>query len=270
MPSRGSCSTSATWMLSTLALRRRWYRRLFVASVASVLLGAPAAYAQNAGNGFLFQQPNGSVTISGGYAHANAGSDLFDFTTNELTLSKSDFSGPIVGLDVAFRVAPRVDVVLGTAYSSTSTPSSYRKYVDQNNAEIRQTTNFSRLPLMLSARAYLADRGRTIGQFAWVPSRFAPYVGVGGGAVYYKFNQKGDFVDFQNNNSVFASEFASSGWAPAVQGFAGADFSLSPRIALTGEAKYIWAKGSLNQSFSGFNKIDLSGISATLGLTIRY
>ena len=243
---------------------------LAAAFPVSLVLSPQQAAAQDAGSGFLFQQPSGSFTLSGGYAHANAGSDLFAFTTQQFTLNRSDFSGPMLGADVAFTVAPRFDVVLSASYNSSSSPSHYRKFVDQSNREITQTTQFRRIPVMLSGRAYLTPQGRSIGKFAWVPSRFAPYVGVGAGAIQYTFEQKGDFVDYQNLNAVFSGDFKSSGWSPAAQGLVGANLSLSPRLALNGEAKYIWAKGSLNQSFSGFNKLDLSGFATTLGLTIRY
>ena len=238
---------------------------------AAALVGGitSAAGAQGSGNGFLFEQPAGSFTLSGGYAHANAGSDIFSFTTDQLSVDKSDFSGLTVGADLAIRVAPRFDVVLGTSYSGTSTPSNYRNLVDQNNQEITQTTDFRRVPVMVSLKAYLTDRGRSVGRFAWVPSRFAPYVGVGGGGMWYKFRQHGDFVD-SNTNNVFTSDLVSSNWAPAVQGLAGIDFTLTPHLALTGEAKYIWAHGKLSDSFSGFDNIDLSGLSTTLGLTFRY
>ena len=250
---------------------RLWSFRVMVAAVlASLTLGVPQAHAQGSGNGFLFQQPVGSFTINGGYSHATAGGDLFSFVNNELTLNKGDFSGPTIGADVSISVAPRLDVMLGTSYSGTSTPSTYRNFVDQNNAEIRQVTDLRRVPVMVSLKAYLTPQGTSVGRFAWVPARFAPYVGVGGGAMWYRFSQHGDFVDFQNNNNVFTSEFTSSQWAPAAQGMAGVDFNLSPRIALTGEARYIYAKGNLDQSFSGFNKIDLSGLSTTVGLTFRY
>ena len=245
------------------------------AAAACAILALAAAVAtplaaQGSGNGFLFQQPAGSITIQGGYAHAMAGGDLFSFVTNELTLKKGDFSGALIGVDLAYKVAPQLDLALSTSYAGTSTPSSYRDFVDQNNAEITQVTDFRRVPVMLSVRAYLTPQGRSVGRFAWVPSRFAPYVGVGGGAMWYKFSQHGDFVDFQDNNSVFTSELTSSGWTPAAQGLAGVDFNVSPHVAITGEAKYIYAKSSLSQSFSGFDKIDLSGISATVGLTYRY
>ncbi len=248
--------------------RRSIYRALTVAALAGIV--APVARGQDTGSGFLFQQPMGSFTIRGGYSHATAGGDLFSFVTNTLTLSKGDFSGPTLGADLALRVAPRLDLVLGTSYSGTSTASNYRHLVDQNNAEIRQVTDMRRVPLMVSLKGYLTSRGRSVGRFAWVPARFAPYVGVGAGAMWYRFNQHGDFVDYQNNNSVFTSDLTSSRWTPAAQAMAGIDFTLTPRMALTGEAKYIYAKGTLDQSFTGFNSIDLSGLSTTIGLTFRY
>jgi opacity protein-like surface antigen len=241
-----------------------------VAALALAGTAAASAGAQSAGNGFLFEQPTGSLTLRGGYAHANANSDIFSFSTDELTLDKSDFSGPIFGADISFRVAPRIDIVLGTSYAGTSTQSSYRDLVDENSAEITQTTDFRRVPVMASVRAYLTSRGRSVGRFAWVPTRFAPYVGVGGGAMWYEFSQHGEFVDHDDGNHIFTSEFSSSQWTPAAQGMVGLDFSITPRIALTGEAKYIWAKGTLDDTFTGFDKIDLSGLSTTIGLTYRY
>lgn len=252
--------------------RAAWRATAAVTTVAISLsaVAAPPAQAQSSGNGFLFQQPTGSFTIRGGLSHPTAGGDLFSFVTDQLTLNKSDFSGPTIGADVAFSVAPRLDITLGTSYSGTSSNSSYRKLVDQNNAEITQVTDFRRVPVMLSLKAYLTPQGRSIGRFAWVPARLAPYVGIGGGAMWYQFKQTGSFVDFQNNNNVFDSELASSRWTPAAQGMAGLDLTLTPRVALTGEARYIWAQGSPNQSFAGFRTIDLSGLSATAGLTFRY
>lgn len=227
------------------------------------------AAAQAVGDGFLLQRPIGSITVRGGYAHANASSDLFDFVTNQLTLNRGDFSSPTGQVDLAFRIAPRVDIDFGAGLARSSSPSEYRALIDQNNQPIQQTTSFERVPLTADLRFFLTSPGRTIGRFAWVPSRFVPYVGVGGGMVGYEFKQSGDFVD-PNTNDVFNSELSSSGWAPEAHGVIGADYTLSPRFALTGEAKYLWAKGSLDNDFSGFDKIDLSGFTTTLGLKVRF
>jgi hypothetical protein len=87
--------------------------------------------------------------------------------------------------------------------------------------------------------------------------------------MWYRFRQNGDFVDYQNNE-IFASNVEESGWAPALQAFAGVDFSVSPRLVVTGESSYVWSSGNLDAVlFDDFDNIDLSGFSATIGLSLR-
>jgi len=54
-----------------------------------------------------------------------------------------------------------------------------------------------------------------------------------------------------------------------LQGLAGIDVSLTQSLVLTGEARYTWAKGPLGSDYVGFNRIDLSGVAVTTGLSIR-
>jgi opacity protein-like surface antigen len=209
------------------------------------------------------------VTLRGGFAHANAGSDIFSFTTNQLTVDRGDFSGFIVGADLGLRIAPRFDIVLGASYAGTSTPSEFRDFVDQANLPIEQTTTFQRVPVTASVKAYLTPPGRAVGHFAWIPARFAPYIGGGGGAVWYRFRQRGDFVDFQTND-IFRDSFTSSGWAPEAHAMAGVDVSLGTRFLLVGEGRYTWARAKLGDDFSGFDRIDLSGFAVTAGVGVRF
>ena len=60
-----------------------------------------------------------------------------------------------------------------------------------------------------------------------------------------------------------------SGWGPALQGMGGVDVTLSSRIALTGDARYLWSRATPGESYEGYDEIDLSGVSVTLGLTFR-
>jgi len=236
---------------------------LAIASLAS------AARAQDMGNGFLFGAPSGSFAIRGGWAVARAGSDLFAFTTDRLTLSRGDFSSPSGDLDLAFNVNPQTQIVVAMSAAIKSKRSEFRHFIDNNDLPIEQTTNFVRVPLTIGVKRYLTATGRSIGKFAWIPSRFAPYVGTGGGVMYYRFRQSGDFVDF-NTLDVFASQYESDGWAATMHVQTGLDYSLSPRFALTGEARYVWAKAPLSQDFSGFQNLDLSGFSTSVGVAIRY
>jgi hypothetical protein len=237
---------------------------------AALLLSGSVAGAQaSSGDGFLFREPVASLTLRGGFDRASAGSDLFSFVTDQLTLSRGDFSALSLGADLSFHVTPRVDLALGASYAGTTTASEFRDFVDQDDLPIEQQTTLRRVPITATVKAYLAPRGRSIGRFAWVPARYAPYVGVGGGAMWSRFRQEGDFVDFQTNG-VFRDLLTSSQWTPTAHGVAGIDYSLSPRFALTGEGRYSWAKADLSDDFADFDPIDLSGVSATVGLSVRF
>ena len=238
-------------------------------ALVAVFFTANPVQAQSSGDGFLFKPPSGTVTFRGGFDRASAGSDVFAFAVNQLTLSTRDFSGLTFAGDFGFRVTPRVEVVAGFSTSRSNAPSEFRNWVDNNRLPIEQATVFQRVPVTASVKVYLTEPGRTIGNFAWIPARYSPYVGGGGGAMWYRFQQNGDFIDL-NTLRVFTDTFDSNGWTPTAQAFAGTDVSLSPHFAVTGELRYQWANASLSRDFSGFKSIDLSGLSATAGVSIRY
>jgi hypothetical protein len=237
--------------------------------IGIALAAPPAVRAQHSGDGFLFTEPRASLTLRGGFAAPREGSDIFSYSTREYTLGRDDFDGPALGLDLALRLSSRLDLVLGTAYAGTSARSEYRDFLGDDDLPIEQTTIFRRVPVTASIKAYLMPRGRSIGRFAWIPPKWAPDVGAGGGAVWYRFGQRGEFVNFETKDIV-RDELVSSGWVPTVHALAGFDISLTPRFALTTEGRYSWAKATLSDDFQGFQKIDLAGLSTTLGIQLRF
>lgn len=247
-------------------LRSRDVQALLLAAV----LVAPAVEAQS-GKGFLFRQPRAVVTLFGGFALPNAGSELFDFTTDELTLDRSDFSGADFGGDIAFRMGRQFDVVFAASSSSSRERSEFRDWVDGDDQPIEQVTKFQRVPLSLSLRFHPLERGRQVGSFAWIPARFDPWLGAGVGRMKYSFRQAGDFIDFEDpdNPVVFTDDYRSEGWANLLQASGGAGWTLSPRMQLTGELRYIHSSAELGGDFVGFDRLDLSGLATTLGLSFR-
>lgn len=227
------------------------------------------AEAQNGGDGFLFHQPAGSLALRVGVSNATAGGDLFAFVTNELTLSRGDFSAPLFAIDLGFWNSPRGELSLGVTVTGTRTRSEFRDWLDQNNLPIEQTTTLRREALTMSAKWYLAPRGRSIGRLAWVPSRYAPYVGAGVGRMWYRFRQAGDFVDFTDNH-VFNDTFQSKGWTWTGHAMAGVDIAISAPLFVTAEARYTRAAANLGRDFVGFDRIDLSGLTVTAGLAARF
>ena len=245
-------------------------RPILLALSAAVLLvgGATSSFAQSSGDGYLFHRPDVTLSVRGGYSRAAASSDVFDEVTRNLTLDRGDFSGLAVGGDLAVPIANRVDLVLAGGYSRSNHKSEFRDFVDNNDLPIEQTTTFERIPITANLRINLSEPGRSIGSLAWIPSRVVPYVGAGVGAMHYGFRQKGDFVDF-NTNAVFPSTLESSGWAFVGQAMAGVDYNFTSKLGLSLDARYLHAKGELDSSFKGYDRIDLSGLTATVGLSVR-
>lgn len=239
------------------------------ALILAVLLSPSAVVAQDMGRGFFFREPAVTWSVRAGYGIASASSDIFSFTSSQLTLDKKDFSGVNVGSDLDFRLTSRLALGLGIWYEGRNSPSEYRDFVDNNDLPIEQTTKFQRMPVTLGLKFYLVPRGRSIGHFAWIPAKVAPYIGAGGGAMWYRFKQDGDFID-QSSMDVFHDTFQSSGWTPEAHAMAGVDVSLTPRLALTGEGRYTYARANMEEDFVGFDKIDLSGFAITAGLAIRF
>ena len=72
--------------------------------------------------------------------------------------------------------------------------------------------------------------------------------------------------------NVFNDRLSSKGWAFTMSAGAGAQWSVNQRFLLTGEARYLHAAGdgdSPEGEFSGY-KVDLSGVSTLIGITVRF
>jgi hypothetical protein len=252
----------------------------FVPLTLAGLLVAPAgANAQSGGEGFLFREPVLTVSVRGGYALARAGSDIFDFVTSQLTLDKSDFSGVAFGGGLGIRVTSQLDLSVELNYMRAGDRSrvagGYWEFIGQDSFPVQQITTLTRLPITASLRYYLVPRGRKIGNFAWVPSKWSPFVGVGAGAMRYEFTQSGDFIDFNDQVGpdefgIFTAVLESAEWIPTAHVFGGAEWMVSRRAALIGEIRYILGSAELDLDFADFDPIDLSGMQATVGMSFRY
>jgi hypothetical protein len=242
------------------------FTRLSLGAAFALAAAVPAG--AQSGNGFLFHRPDASITLRLGYGYANANSDLFKQVTEDLTLNKRDFSGLTAGAEFAVPVSSRFEISVDAAYLRSSKGSEFRHFIDNNDLPIEQTTSFERVPVTGNLRFYLTPPGRSVGKLAWIPAKVVPWVSAGGGTMWYRFRQEGDFVDF-NNSNVYASYYESTAWSPMVQASGGVDVSLTSLIAFRTSIQSVWSKAPLTRDFQGFDKLDLSGVNATLGLSFR-
>ena len=68
--------------------------------------------------------------MRGSWLFARAGSDLFDFVQQQLTVDKKDFNTPMIGIDGAITLTPRLDVAFGAEFGQAKKDSEYRDFVD--------------------------------------------------------------------------------------------------------------------------------------------
>ena len=220
---------------------------------------------------FLFGRPDGSLALRGSWIFARAGSDLFEFVERQLTIEEGRFDRAGFAVDYGMAFSPRAEVVIGVETNRASVPSEYRDLVDNNRQPIEQTTSLTELNLTGNVRFALLPRGREIGRFAWVPRAVVPYVGAGGGMLWYRFQQDGDFVDaLDPRRVIFTDVFRAQGWTPSAQLFGGVDVRLHGRWFLTLDGRYLWAAGDLGEDFEGFDPIDLAGFRAGAGINILF
>jgi hypothetical protein len=232
--------------------------------LALLAIATPCS-AQNAD--FLFGKPHGTVAIRSGRMMARAGSDLFTFVQDQLTVDRKDFNAPAIGFDLDVAVTPRVTAVAGFDFSRSRANSEYRNLVDNDRLPINQTTELRETNVSGSVKLALTSRGREVSQHAWIPAMFTPYVGAGAGLMHNTFRQYGDFVDF-TDSSVFNHTYNSDSWSPSAHVFGGVDIKGWKRVYFTGEARYLWSHADLGPDFKGFKPIDLAGFRVTGG--VRY
>jgi hypothetical protein len=249
--------------------------RLFTLVACMLLSAATAATAQdqNAPSrpapDFLFGRPHGSIGVRGAWLFASANSDLYEFVQTHLTVDKKDWNAPMIGIDASWAVTSRIEIGFGLELSQAHTASEYRDFVDNQLLPINQETTLKERNIYGSVRFSLVPNGRSISRYAWVPRGFTPYVGAGAGALWYRFEQNGDFVDFANLD-IFTDYFSSAGYAPSAHVFGGSDIQLYRILFLTVEGRYVWANATLDNDFIDFDPIDLGGFRLSTGINVRF
>ena len=229
-----------------------------------------AVLGQDFSDDFLFHAPKATVSFNLGYGVPGAGSDLFDEVTDIFFLGKDDFRAPVVGGGLSIFLNDRVDLAFEFSFAKSSTWSEYVDWVDDQDLPIEQETSFTRVPVTVSFRYFLMDRGRSIGNLSWISTKWAPYIGVGGGRMFYEFEQIGDFVDFVDY-SIFGGSLLSNGWAWVGHVFGGVQWAVSPQWVVTAEGRYSTANADLDRpDYGGYDPIDLSGFQGTVGFGIRF
>lgn len=226
-------------------------------TIAAVILIFSANDANAQGN----WQPGdfGSVRFSLGIFSPQGDSQYWDETFDAFTGQPSDFEDVVFGVDYMWRTSRHAGLLFGGSYYDGATTQAYRDWVDANGADITHRTS-----LMLSdlTAAYVWRFGR---------GGASPYIGGGGGLLWWRLREEGYFIDFSDAELpvVFAS-YRAEGTTWELFALAGFDIPLGRQWSFFFEGRYRWSEAELNEDFSGFGTIDLSGLQLAGGFSWNF
>jgi hypothetical protein len=193
-------------------------------------------------------------------------SNLFDdvsdlYLHNGERIGKGDWTGFAGGFEYNFVPTRNVEVGVHLDGYSRTLDTVYREFDRPGGREIEQTLKLTIVPVGATVRFVPTSRR----------ARIAPYVAVGADLFIWKYEEAGDFIDFFDPDFPISSDaFASEGVTGGFHVAAGVRIPLNPDFSIVGEAKYQYAKRTnMGDDFSN-NDIDLSGVSATVGIHLRF
>jgi opacity protein-like surface antigen len=206
------------------------------------------------------------LRIGGFFPHGE--SDLFA-DVNELYspvgelrgVKPNDFDGVYGGAEYSFNVAERVEMGISIDGYSNSNSTVYKEFTRPNGDEIHQELKLSLIPVGVSLRFLPLDRFATV----------QPYVTVGADAIFYQYEEFGDFIDFFSDNlDISPDSFESDGIAFGGHAAAGVRIPLGHDFAITAEGRYQFAQKKHMDDDFNLNHLDLNGASATIGIRLRF
>ena len=192
---------------------------------------------------------------------------LFQDVCELYAVDANAFDGVYGGIEYEHVIMKNVEASVHLDGYSKTVDTFYRDYERPGNGgDIFQTLRLRTAPLGVSLRFVPTSKR----------AKLAPFVGGGIDAVFYQYEEFGDFIDFFDpDNPIYADHFIDDGVAFGMHAFGGVRVYVNRDFAIVGEARYMWSATDMSDDFaptgSGFvNRIDLSGWTWTVGVHVRF
>jgi len=179
---------------------------------------------------------------------------------NEFNGRASDLADASFGADWLYDFGPNVAFILSGDYFEGKSDMSYRDFTDAQGREIVHTTTLDVAPVTAGILVRVAPPDLPV----------QPYVGAGAGMYFWRLEETGDFIDFNNNNQIFTDSFRDSGSAFGYYGLVGIEVPISRNFSVFGQARWDKSSDDLSGDFAGLGKLDLSGRRVEGGLSWRF
>lgn len=189
-----------------------------------------------------------------------AKSILFDDSITLYEVEKKDFAGVFGGIEFTKNLASNVELGLSVEGYGRELPTNYREFTRPSGREIEQTLRFVVVPASAIVRLLPSGRYRT----------FTPYAGVGVAALFWQYEEFGDFIDFDARDfPVVFDSFKSTGVTAGLVLNAGLRYRINEDFQVTADVRNFSGKQKMSGDFSP-NEIDVSGTAFTLGFRLTF
>jgi hypothetical protein len=204
-------------------------------------------------------EPHNQLRFRLGLYEPAGRSDGWDAIFEGFTGQPSDLQDFLWGMDYLLRTGRNTGILFGGSFYRGATTSAYEDWAAGDGSEIRHTTQLEVSDL---TAAFL---------YRFVGGGVRPYLGIGGGFVWYTLTDEGYFIDFGDPDlAVFWAAYGTSGTTFEAFALAGIDIPLSPLWSFFFEGRYRYASDTLGDDFAGFGDLDLSGFEITGGFGISF
>ena len=203
-----------------------------------------------------------------GFFAPTGDSDIWDFNETFTTQDTSDFDDWIIGMSFGVPVARHLDVQFGIQYYDGETDVRYRDIFTISDGAVEQHHDLWFVPHEVTLRFLLIPRRSASGHLYPI----VPYIGGGGGGLYWEYREEGLFADdVENPTFVFFDEREERGLTWAAHAVAGLEVQFTREAAMFFEGRYRWAEDGLGGDFEAdLDDIDLGGLSLSAGFTWRF
>jgi outer membrane protein W len=172
-----------------------------------------------------------------------------------LAFNKQDMLASYYGLEYESYFSRNLSFTIEGGYYEKTHYSQYSEYEYDDGTPIFQNLSLEILSLELDLKIYPIGHQRY----------FCPFIGAGVGIYHWKYEQWGEFINF-DDDTVEEGYADTSTYTPGFNVKGGFTFRIRRSVGISFEAKYQYLKGELSSFFEGFDKLDLNGVLFNLGI----
>lgn len=221
----------------------------------ALMLSSACAAAQTSGRWSRL-----SFTLRQSVLASSGGGEAFSLFQRDLTPGPDAMHIGIGGGEVRWRMARDLHVV-GGAESGARTVGSESRYAP-STTPARQSTSLDLSSLQYAGVSWTPLHWRAKGT-----ERARLGLAAGGGHGSYRLHQWGQFAD-ANRQLTFTDDFVSSGHGTFGYGALQLEVPVWRGVALSGDVRRQFGSAPMSADFAQFDRIDLGGTRAGVGLTI--